>query len=86
MNPSLQVLFREIKKRALNLYLDQDDCNVFQEDRFDCIMIICNEAGIDIDENNDLLDYLEGKGLFISKTVLVLKLRLLLIQEMIYQS
>ena len=86
MNPSLQVLFREIKKRALNLYFDQDGCNVFQEDGFDCIMIICNEAGIDIDENNDLLDYLEGKGLFISKTVLVLKLRLLLIQEVIYQS
>ena len=31
MNPSIQVSFREIKKRALNLYFDLDGCNVFQE-------------------------------------------------------
>ena len=62
MNPSVQVSFREIKKRALNLYFDQDGCNMFQENEFDCISNICNEAGIDIDENNCLWDYLESKG------------------------
>ena len=46
---------------------------MFQENEFDCISSICNEAGIDIDKNNDLWDYLESKGLFISKTVFVLK-------------
>ena len=46
VNPSVQVSFREIKKRALNLYFDQDGCSVFQENEFDCICIICNEAGI----------------------------------------
>ena len=65
--------FREIKKRALNLYFDQDGCNVFQENEFDCISSICNESGIDFDESSDLWDYLESKGLFISKTVFVLK-------------
>ena len=54
VNPSVQVSFREIQKRALNLYFDQDGCNVFQENEFDWISSICNEAGIDIDENNDL--------------------------------
>ena len=73
VNPSVQVSFREIKKRALNLHFDQDGCDVFQENEFDCISSICNEAAIDIDENNDLWDYLESKGLFISKTVFVLK-------------
>ena len=63
----------EIKKRALNLYFDQDGCNVFQENEFDYISSICNEADSDIDENNDLWDYLESKDSFISKTVLVLK-------------
>ena len=62
MNPSVQVSFREIKKRALNLYFDQDGCNMFQENEFDCTSNICNEAGIDIDENNCLWDYLESKG------------------------
>ena len=73
MNPSVQVSFREIKKRALNLYFDQDGCNVFQENECDCISSICSEAGIDIDANNDLWDYVESKGLFISKTGFVLK-------------
>ena len=73
VNPSAQVSLREIKKRALNLYFDQDGCYVFQENEFDCISSICNETGIDIDENNDLWDYLESKGLFISKTEFVLK-------------
>ena len=73
MNPSIQVSFREIKKRALNLYFDQDGCNVFQENEFDCISSICNESGIDFDESSNLWDYLESKGLFISKTVFVLK-------------
>ena len=54
VNPSVQVSFGEIKKRALNLYFDLDGCNVFQENKFDCIRSICNEAGINIDENNDL--------------------------------
>ena len=31
VNPSVQVSFKDIKKRALNLYFDQDGCNVFQE-------------------------------------------------------
>ena len=52
---------------------DQDGCNVFQENEFDCISSLCNKAGIHIDENNDLWGYLECKGLFISKTVFVLK-------------
>ena len=73
VNPSVRVSFREIKKRALNLYFNRDGCNVFQENEFDCISSICNEAGSDIDENNDLWDYLESKDSFISKTVLVLK-------------
>ena len=73
MSPSVQVSFREIKKSALSFYFDQVGCNVFQENEFDCISSICNEAGIDIDEINDLWHYLESKGLFISKTVLVLK-------------
>ena len=73
MNPSVQVSFREIKKRALNLYFDKDECNVFQENEFDYISSICNEADSDIDENNDLWDYLESKDSFISKIVLVLK-------------
>ena len=47
---------------------------MFQENEFDCISSICNEAGIDIDKNNDLWDYLESKGLFISKTVFVLNI------------
>ena len=54
MNPSVQVSFREIQRRAFDLYFDQDACNVFQENEFDCISSICDEAGIDIDENNDL--------------------------------
>ena len=65
--------FREIKKRALNLYFDQHGFNVFQENEYDCISSICNEAGIDIDGNNDFWDYLESKSLFISKTGFVLK-------------
>ena len=73
MNLRVQLSFRETEKRALNLYFDQDGSNVFQENEFDCISSICNEAGIDIDKNNDLWDYLESKGLFISKTVFVLK-------------
>ena len=73
VNPSVQVSFREIKKRALNLYFDQDGCNVFQENEFDCISSICNEVGIDIDEDNNLWDYLESKVLFICKRVFVLK-------------
>ena len=61
MNPSLQVSFREIyKKRALNLYFDQDGCNVFQENEF--FSSICNEEGIDIDENEDPCD--ENRGNF----------------------
>ena len=28
----------------------------------DCISSICNEAGIDINENNNLRDYLERKS------------------------
>ena len=73
VNPRVHVSFREITKRALNLYFDQDGCNVFQENEFDCISSLCNKAGIHIDENNDLWGYLECKGLFISKTVFVLK-------------
>ena len=73
VSPSVQVLFREIKKRALNLHLNQDGCNLFQENEFDCVSSICNEKGIASDENNDLWDYLESKGLLISKTVFVLK-------------
>ena len=73
VNLSVQVSFREVKKRALNLYFDQDGCNVFQENEFDCISSICNESGIDFDESSDLWDYLESKGLFISKTVFELK-------------
>ena len=46
---------------------------MFQENEFDYISSICNEADSDIDENNDLSDYLESKDSFISKTVLVLK-------------
>ena len=46
---------------------------MFQENESDFIRSVCNEADIDIDENNDLWDYLESKGLFISKTVFVLK-------------
>ena len=61
------------KKRGLISYFDQDGCNEFQENEFDFIRSVCNEADIDIDENNDLWDYLESKGLFISKTVFVLK-------------
>ena len=52
MNPSIQVSFREIKKRALNLYFDQDGCNVVQENEFHCISSICNEASIGTDGNN----------------------------------
>ena len=73
VSPSVQVLFREIKKRALNLYFNQDGCNLFQENEFDCVSSICNEEGIASDENNDLWDYLESKGLLISKTVFALK-------------
>ena len=56
VNPSVQVSFREIKKKALNLYFDQNGCNVFQENEFDCISSICNEEGITIDV---MLRYLE---------------------------
>ena len=27
------------------MMVDQDDCNVFQENEFDCISSICSEAG-----------------------------------------
>ena len=49
--------FREIKERVPNF--DQDGCNTFEKNEFDCFSSICNEEGIDIDENNDLWDRLE---------------------------
>ena len=60
-------LAREIKKIALKLYFDQDGCNVFLENEFDCISSVCNEflqclqmsvCSVGIDGNNDLWDYL----------------------------
>ena len=69
--------FREIKERVPNF--DQDVCNTFEKNEFDCFSSICNEKGIDIDENNDLWDRLEIKGLFLFKVVFgddLLELRL----------
>ena len=73
----MQVSFREIKERVPNF--DQDGCNTFEKNEFDCFSSICSEEGIDIDENNDLWDRLEIKGLFIFKVVFgddLLELRL----------
>ena len=47
--------------------------NTVEENEFDRISSICNDAGIAIDENNDLWDYLEAEALFISKTWFMLK-------------
>ena len=40
-----------------------------EENKFDSISSICSEVSIDIDENNNIWDYLEKTILFTSKTV-----------------
>ena len=70
----LEVLRRETSTPTLKLFEEHENLRgTFEENEFDCISSIYNDAVIDFDENNDLWDYLETKGLFISKTGFVLK-------------
>ena len=70
----LEVLRRETSTPTLKLFEEHENLRgTFEENEFDCISSIYNDAVIDFDENNDLWDYLETKGLFISKTEFVLK-------------
>ena len=70
----LEGLRRETSTPTLKLFEEHENLRgTFEENEFDCISSIYNDAVIDFDENNDLWDYLETKGLFISKTEFVLK-------------
>ena len=70
----LEGLRRETSTPTLKLFEEHENLRgKFEENEFDCISSIYNDAVIDFDENNDLWDYLETKGLFISKTEFVLK-------------
>ena len=51
VNPSVQVSFKGIQKRAFNLLFDQNCSNKFKENEFNFICSICNKTGFNIYEN-----------------------------------
>lgn len=70
----LEGLRRETSTPTLKLFEEHENLRgTFEENEFDCISSIYNDAVIDFDENNDLWDYLEAEALFISKTWFMLK-------------
>ncbi|XP_057316245.1 uncharacterized protein LOC130657280 [Hydractinia symbiolongicarpus] len=67
------ISFQEIKELAKNFYFDDNNCNNFSENVAECTIDLVAITGQNIDEDEDMWEYLKRKGLVISKTFSVLR-------------
>ena len=73
INSNDSITFSDIKIKASDLYFDDEGCNNFGDNICDCSNIICNAAGLELDEFEPVWDYVERKGLCLSKTFFIIK-------------
>ena len=67
------ISFQEMQTRAVELFFDEHGCNYFLEHHSQCDFVLCSPTGVQIESDKNFWDYLEEKGLYISKTYLILK-------------
>ena len=67
------VTFKVIRERAEKLFFYDNNCNHFLENISECYVTINDLSGHTMDETESLWDYVERKGIIISKTVLILR-------------
>jgi hypothetical protein len=67
------VNFVDIKWQSVGLYFDNNLHNGFNESSADCLFKLTSQSGEDIDVEENLWDYLNRKGLNVSKTVFTLQ-------------
>ena len=73
------VSFKEIKRKIISLYFDENSsCNHFKEDHIDCIIDLVSVSGQHLSDNEDFWEYIQKKGLVISKTILILRSKLII--------
>ena len=72
LEEGLPITFGVLKDQALAIYFDDDDKNPFFEHISDCYKVLCGPKGEEISEDINIWDYLDSKGLFLSKCFFIL--------------
>jgi len=66
------VTFKDIKRKAIDLYFDKDENNFFMENRYQCTFDFMNIAEEKLGDE-DLWKYLKDKGMSLSRSVFILQ-------------
>lgn len=68
----LPITFGELKTQAINIFFDNKGMNNFLEHESECYKELCGPKGETLSEDRDLWEYVETKGLFLSKCYFIL--------------
>ena len=65
--------FPAIEKKCIDVFFDDHGRNLFFEERSDCLFSINDASESETDLNENIWDYLDKKGIILSKSRFILK-------------